>query len=59
MIVEKLKSDIQYLIEDYQKRVEDIEEDLRVEHVSPYLTGKVGVYAKVIADLQALLEEEE
>lgn len=53
-IEEKIKS----LIEDYQNEIEVLEEEWRNLKVSPYLTGKVGVYGKVVKDLQDVLESE-
>lgn len=54
-IEEKIKS----LIEDYQNEIEILEEEWRNLKVSPYLTGKVGVYGKVVKDLQDVLENED
>ena len=53
-IEEKIKS----LIEDYQNEIEVLEEEWRNLKFSPYLIGKVGVYGKVVKDLQDVLESE-
>ena len=50
---------IEWLIDDYQRRVEDLEEDLKEQKVNMYLSGKLGVYAKVAQDLRDVLEEED
>ena len=52
-----LTEGIEWLIDDYQRRVEDLEEDLREQKVNMYLSGKLGVYAKVVQDLRDVLEE--
>lgn len=58
----KLKENIQWLIDQYQHNVETIQEDLRengfqmINH--GYLTGKLGVYAKAVKDLEDLLNAE-
>jgi hypothetical protein len=52
---EKIKS----LIEDYQNEIEILEEEWRNAKVNAYLTGKVGVYGKVVKDLQGILEEDD
>lgn len=54
-IEEKIKS----LIEDYQNEIEVLEEEWRNLKISRILTGKVGVYGKVVKDLQDVLESED
>ena len=54
-IEEKIKS----LIEDYQNEIEILEEEWRNLKISRILTGKVGVYGKVVKDLQDVLESED
>ena len=50
---------IRDLIDDYQHEIEILEEERRNARISPFLTGKIGVYGKVIKDLQSLLEVSE
>lgn len=55
-------NNIKWLIEQYEAEIEKCEEDRRNMPMSPVqacLTGKVGVYAKVVADLKELIESEE
>ena len=57
--LEKVKNDIEWLIDDYQHEINEMEEDRMQEGVSvsnAFLTGKIGVYGKAVADLKDLLE---
>lgn len=55
-------NDIERLIEEYQQTIELLEEDRKnggVTISNAYRTAKIGVYAKVVEDLKAVLEEGE
>ena len=55
-------NDIERLIEEYQQTIELLEEDRKNDGVTisnAYRTAKIGVYAKVVEDLKAVLEEGE
>ena len=57
-----MRENIEWLIEQYQHEINELEEDRMQESVSvsnAYRTGKIGAYARVIADLKGLLESEE
>ena len=62
-LVKEIEGNIQWLIDQYQHNVETIQEDLRengfqmINH--GYLTGKLGVYAKAVKDLEDLLNADE
>ena len=52
---------IKLLIEQYETEIEKCAEDRRNMPMSPtqaYLTAKMGVYGKVVADLKELIESE-
>ena len=52
---------IKWLIEQYQEEIEKCEADRLHMQISPtqaYLTAKIGVYGKVVADLKELVESE-
>lgn len=54
-------NDIERLIEEYQRNIELLEEDRKNDKMTvsnAYRTAKIGVYAKVIEDLQEILEGE-
>lgn len=55
----KVEERIKDLIESYQNEIEVLEEEWRNAKVNAYLTGKVGVYGKVVKDLQGILEDED
>lgn len=59
----KLKGNIQWLIDQYQHEVEAIEWDLQtgkgISDNHAYKTGKLGVYAKAVKDLEDLLNADE
>ena len=55
-------NDIERLIEEYQQTIELLEEDRKNDKLTvsnAYRTAKIGVYAKVVEDLKAVLEEGE
>lgn len=55
-------NDIERLIEEYQQNIELLEEDRKNDKLTvsnAYRTAKIGVYAKVVEDLKAVLEEGE
>lgn len=57
--LEKIKSDIEWLIDEYQHKINEMEEDRMREGVSvsnAFLTGKIGAYGRAVADLKDLLE---
>lgn len=52
---------IKWLIEQYQEEIEKCKADRLHMQISPtqaYLTAKIGVYGKVVADLKEMLERE-
>lgn len=54
--------DIERLIEEYQRNIELLEEDRKNDKMTvsnAYRVAKIGVYSKVIDDLQAVLEKSE
>lgn len=54
-------NDIERLIEEYQRNIELLEEDRKNDKLTvsnAYRTAKIGVYGKVIEDLQEILEGE-
>lgn len=56
---ERLRKGIEWLIDDYQHKINEMEEDRMREGVSvsnAFLTGKIGAYGKAVADLRDLLE---
>ena len=58
--LEKVKSDIESLIDDYQDEINRLEEDRRQDRGIGFgnaiLCGKIGAYGKAVADLKDLLE---
>ena len=58
----KIIQNINWLIEQYRQNIELLEEDRRSEGTTisnAYRCAKIGVYSKVVDDLQAVLEEGE
>ena len=58
----KLRHSLNWLLEQYIKIVEDLEQERREDRITisnAYRTAKIGVYRKVIEDLQEILEEGE
>lgn len=58
----KLRQSLNWLLEQYIKIVEDLEQERREDRITisnAYRTAKLGVYNKVIQDLQGILEEGE
>ena len=58
----KLRQSLNWLLEQYIKIVEDLEQERREDRITisnAYRTAKIGVYNKVIQDLQGILEEGE
>ena len=55
--------DIKWLIDEYQHEINELEESRREDSgigmSNAYITGKIRVYARVVADLEGLLESEE
>lgn len=57
-----MRDKIKYLINEYTEAINLLEEDRRNDGVTisnAYRTAKIGVYAKVVEDLQEILEEGE
>ena len=59
-----MRENIEWLIEQYTDEIERLErsrrEDcLNVGVTNAYLTAKIGVYGKVVEDLQSILDESE
>ena len=57
-----MRDKIKYLINEYTEAINLLEEDRRNDGVTisnAYRTAKIGVYAKVVEDLKAVLEEGE
>ena len=57
-----MRENIEYLIKEYTEAIELLEEDRKNDGVTisnAYRTAKIGVYAKVVEDLKAVLEEGE
>lgn len=57
-----MNDNIKNLIEDYQRNIELLEEDRKTDGMTisnAYRVAKIGVYGKVIADLEAVLEGSE
>ena len=54
-----IEDKIKDLIDEYQHRMEELDEELKVHKRNPYLAGKIGVYNRVIDDLQGILEVDE
>lgn len=57
-----MNNKIKWLIEQYQEEIEKCAEDRRNMPMSPtqaYLTAKIGVYGKVVADLKEIVESED
>lgn len=57
-----MKDKIEWLIKEYTEAIELLEEDRKNDGVTisnAYRTAKIGVYAKVVEDLKAVLEEGE
>ena len=51
---------INWLIEQYRQNIEKLEEDRKQDTMTisnAYRVAKIGVYSKVVEDLQAVLEE--
>ena len=57
-----MTENIKWLIEEYQHEIETLEEDRKdggIGFCNAICTAKIGVYGKVIKDLQSLLEVSE
>lgn len=57
-----MRENIEYLINEYTEAINLLEEDCKNDGVTisnAYRTAKIGVYEKVIQDLQQILEEGE
>jgi len=57
-----MREKIEWLINEYTEAINLLEEDRRNDGVTisnAYRTAKIGVYAKVVEDLKAVLEEGE
>lgn len=58
----KTVQNINWLIEQYRQNIEKLEEDREQDAMTisnAYRVAKIGVYSKVVEDLQAVLEEGE
>lgn len=58
----KTIQNINWLIEQYRQNIEKLEEDRKQDAMTisnAYRVAKIGVYSKVVEDLQAVLEEGE
>lgn len=59
----KTIQNINWLIEQYRQNIEKLEEDMKQDTIpiisNAYRVAKIGVYSKVVEDLQAVLEEGE
>lgn len=58
----KLRQNLNWLLEQYIRAKEEYEHDRQNDGLTisnAYKTAKIGVYAKVIQDLQEILEEGE
>ena len=58
----KLIQSLNWLIEQYRQNIEKLEEDRKQDAMTisnAYRVAKIGVYSKVVEDLQAVLEEGE
>lgn len=57
-----MREKIEWLINEYTEAINLLEEDRKNDGVTisnAYRTAKIGVYAKVVEDLKAVLEEGE
>lgn len=59
-----MRENIEWLIEQYTDEIERLEQSrredcLNVGATNAYLTAKIGVYGKVVNDLQSILDESE
>ena len=61
-----MRENIEWLIGQYTDRIEELEQSRRkdcpkvgISITNTYLTAKIGVYGKVVEDLQTLLDESE
>lgn len=55
-----MRENIEWLIEQYTDEIEKAEQSRREESgIGRYLATKIGVYGKVVNDLQTLLDESE
>jgi hypothetical protein len=59
-----MRENIEWLIGQYKDEIEKLQQSrredcLNVGATNAYLTAKIGVYGKVVNDLQTLLEESE
>ena len=58
-MADSLRKGIEWLIDEYQHKINEMEEDRMREGVSvsnAFLTGKIGADGKAVADLRDLLE---
>ena len=59
---EKLRKEIEWLIDEYQDEINRLEEDRRQDRSIGFgnaiRCGKIGAYGKAVEDLTALLEDE-